>query len=58
MRQAADDFPLAMARSFDAVAKRWVIWTGDDPDFTQKLTGPLVPEPRTDAARSESDDAR
>ena len=39
MRQAAEDFPSAMRRSFDPVKGRWVVWTGHDPEIGVTLSG-------------------
>jgi hypothetical protein len=37
MRQAAEDFPTALRRSFDADKGRWVVWTGHAPEIAQAL---------------------
>lgn len=54
MRQAADDFPSAMRRSFDPVKERWMVWTGHEPELPQVFAEILDPTLATPPARSEA----
>lgn len=54
MRQAAGDFPSAMRRSYDPVKKRWLVWTGQEPETPRVFTEIIDPTLTTPPARSEA----
>ncbi len=45
MRLAADDFPSAMTTSFNATKRKWIVWTGHDPELSKKIAELVSPTP-------------